>query len=76
MIQLEQERRLLLDQVLHVLQPLIETFAKERGLDLVLTAPSPALAYFAASLDVTDELIARLDRVRVAGGAQAEPVGE
>jgi Skp family chaperone for outer membrane proteins len=63
-IQVESLRQELLNDVLVGAHKEIEALAKEREADLVMLAPNPGLAYFNPALDITNDLIARLDGPR------------
>jgi Skp family chaperone for outer membrane proteins len=64
---LESSREHFRAQVLMELSKHIEKVAKEKGLKLVLTVPSNEVAYFAPTLDITDELMRRFDTTPAAG---------
>lgn len=60
-IELEELRRQLTDETLLKAQPLIAQISNERGVDVVLLAPNPGLAYYTPKVDITAELIERMN---------------
>ena len=67
-IAIEEMRRQLLDDVLLAVEPYVQEVAEAHDVDLVLLAPNPGLAYYKPSLDLTDEIIGRLDQEKPESG--------
>ena len=59
---IESQRNQFRNQLLSELEPHIEALAKNNELDIVLTAPHPALAYVNPSIDLTPAILEIFDQ--------------
>ena len=75
-ITLDEMRRQLLEDVLSAVQPHIQKLAEAHQADLVLLSPNPGIAYVNPAIDLTDDLLQRLDAESPPSPSRATSGGE